>query len=218
MQTDEIMDFLKSIDGELARHAEEGHTLDLYLIGRSALVLLYGLDLATKDIDILYFHGSRLQEKAVELFGKGTLNAERWGFYLEPVPQGLPPIPSAYCNNSEPIPGEWRVIRPKCPEPHDLAVTKLKRFHAKDREDLQIMCDSGQMRKDRLEKTLESAFAFAEKGDPGWERARANLSQVVNYLEGKTGSSSKLLVERSGATHPKSDRERSGATRPKCCA
>jgi hypothetical protein len=156
------------------------------LIGRSALILRYGLDIATKDIDIVHFYGSELELRAVEFFGKGTRNAERFGFYLEPVPQGLPPIPGTYRHRSEPIPGRWRVLRPMQPDPHDLAVTKLKRFHAKDREDLQILCDSGELDADRLRKGLESAFAWAEKDDPDQERAARNLARVIEYLEGRT--------------------------------
>ncbi len=145
MGRDEILAFLEAIDAELVTHAGEGERLDFYLIGRSALILRYGLNIGTKDVDIVHFHGSQLELKAVELFGKGTRNAERFGFYLEPVPQGLPPIPGGYRPRSEEIPGRWRVLRPRQPEPHDLAVTKLKRFHAKDREDLQILCDAGTM-------------------------------------------------------------------------
>jgi hypothetical protein len=47
MQSNEILEFLRAIDAELTQHAEEGETLDLYLIGRSALVLGYGVNLAT---------------------------------------------------------------------------------------------------------------------------------------------------------------------------
>ncbi len=186
MKQDEILQFLQTIDVELALHASAGERLDLYLIGRSALILRYGLNLATRDVDIVHDHGSALEVKAVELFGRGTRNAERIGFYLEPVPHGLPPIPGGYFHRAVDIAGNWRVLRPKLPEPHDLAATKLKRFHAKDRQDLQILCDSGDLDSGRLREALESAFAWAEKGDPDREQALANLTRVVDYLKGKT--------------------------------
>ena len=50
MKLDEIMEFLKAIDREMASHAAEGERLDFYLIGRSALILRFGLDLATIDL------------------------------------------------------------------------------------------------------------------------------------------------------------------------
>jgi Nucleotidyltransferase of unknown function (DUF6036) len=159
MKHNQILDFLKAIDSELAQHAEEGETLEIHLIGRSALILRYGLNLATKDVDIVGFYAGKLENKAVELFGKGTPNAERAGFYLVQVPQAGPPIPGGYCHRSEDIPGEWQVLRPKLPRPNDLAVTKLSRFHTKDREDLQILCDSGDLDVATLREFLDSAFA-----------------------------------------------------------
>ena len=65
-------------------------------------------------------------------------------------------------------------------------MTKLKRFHAKDRQDLQILCDSGQLEADRLRRVLDSAFAWAEKDDPDRAIAARNLDRVIDYLEGKT--------------------------------
>ena len=186
MGRDEILGFLEAIDVELVNHAGEGETIDLYLIGRSALILRYGLNLSTKDVDIVHFEGVELERIAIEHFGKGTANAERLGFYLKPVPQGLPPIPGGYCRRSEDIPGRWRVLRPKQPEPHDLAVTKLKRFHAKDRQDIQILCDSGQLDVERLKEVLDSAFMWADKDDPERDVAAGNLMRVIDYLEGKT--------------------------------
>jgi hypothetical protein len=48
MGRDEILGFLEAVDAELVKHAKEGETVALYLIGRSALILRYGLNLATK--------------------------------------------------------------------------------------------------------------------------------------------------------------------------
>ncbi len=185
MKCEEILDFLKAIDSELVQHAKDGEILDLYLIGRSALIVRFGLNLATKDVDIVHFQGSELEDKAVELFGKGTVNAARLGFHLEPVPQALPPIPGGYCPRSEDIPGNWRILRPKQPQPDHLAVTKLSRFHAKDREDLQILCDSGTLNAENLSKALESAFMWEEAEDPKRKRAYANLQILIDYLDGK---------------------------------
>jgi hypothetical protein len=187
MRSDEILDFFKALDEELARHAKDGETLELYVIGRSALILSYGLDSMTKDIDVIYFHGSELQDKAVEKFGQGTPGAQKWGFYLETVSSGLPPVPAGYRSRSSDVPGPWRVIRPKRLEIHDLAVTKLKRFYAKDRVDLQILCDTGELNEVGLRQSLDSAFTFAadEDEDPGRKIAYSNLLTVIDYLEGR---------------------------------
>ena len=187
MRSEEILDFFSALDEELARHAKEGETLELYVIGRSALILSYGLNSTTKDIDVIYFHGSELQNKAVEQFGQGTQGARKWGFYLETVSSGLPPIPNGYRSRSIDVPGPWRVIRPKRLEIHDLAVTKFKRFHAKDRADLQILCDTGELNEAGLRLALDSAFAFAadEDEDPGRKIAYSNIFIVIDYLEGR---------------------------------
>ena len=82
MKLGELMVFLQVMDVELERHAADGEKVDFFLIGRSALVLRFGLKLATTDVDIVHVHGSELELKAVELFGKGTSHAARLGLYL----------------------------------------------------------------------------------------------------------------------------------------
>ena len=186
MERDEIISFLEAIDAELVEPRRGGETLDLYLIGRSALVLRYELNLATKDVDIVRLPRLRAGaqgRRALSARGRGTRSA--WASTSSRCPRACRRFPAGYCRRSEDIPGPWRVLRPKQPEPHDLAVTKLKRFHAKDRQDLQILCDSGQLDVDRLRQGLESAFAWAEKDDPDREIAARNLLRVIDYLEGK---------------------------------
>jgi hypothetical protein len=57
---DDLFVFLSAVDDELRRHAAGGETLDLHLIGRSALILGYGLRLMTKDVDVVEVSPSRL--------------------------------------------------------------------------------------------------------------------------------------------------------------
>lgn len=134
MEKTEIVRFLQAIDAELAKYANAGERLDLYLLGRSALIVRYGLSLATKDVDLVT-RGEvpELQTRAFALFGKGAPHANQWGLYLKAVPEGLPPVPGSYRRLSVELPGDWKVLRPKQLDPHDLAVTKLRRFHAGDR-------------------------------------------------------------------------------------
>jgi hypothetical protein len=187
VRSDEILDYLHAIDEELVPHALEGETLDFCLLGRSALILGFGLSLMTKDVDVVDADNLKLQRKAEELFGKGSPGAARWGFYLETVSSGFPPLPGSYRARSVEIPGSWKVLRPRHLEIHHLAASKLKRFHAKDREDLRILCDTGRMTSEGLRGALESAFAFSadEEEDPGRKSAFENLEVVIEYLEGK---------------------------------
>jgi hypothetical protein len=187
VEKSEIVQFLEALDTALVPYARQGERLDLHLIGRSALIVRYGLSLATKDVDMVTQTKSpRLEEKAFELFGKGTPDARRWGLYLEGVPPGLPPLPGSYHKRSVDLPGDWKVLRPRQPEPHDLAVTKLKRFHAGDREDLRILCESGELTREGLEQALDSAYPFGmdEEEEPQHKRVKENFRKVIDYLEG----------------------------------
>jgi hypothetical protein len=187
MDRGEIVRFLKAIDEELAEHAGQGERLDLYLLGRAALIVRYGLSLATMDVDLVTrAEVPALQARAFDLFGKGTPNAKKWGLYLEGVPEGLPPVPWSYRKLSVELPGDWNVLRPKQLDPHDLAVTKLRRFHAGDREDLRILCDSGDLSREGLERALSSAYPFGmdEEEDPNCKRVNDHFRRVLAYLEG----------------------------------
>jgi hypothetical protein len=193
---EQIIDFLQAIDDKLVLFAAKDQRLNLYLIGRIALVLRLGRPLSTRDVDCLQIPpGSdeyELQKKAIEWFGQGTAEARKWGLYLEQVPAPMPPVPAGYQENSEKVPGNWQVLSPRLPRPNDLAVTKLRRFHIKDREDIRIMCDQGWLSKHELRQGFESAFCWHQKGDEADESqleiARANLELVIAYLDGKTRS------------------------------
>lgn len=69
MADEEILSFLREVDRELMRHAREGETLDLHLLGRAALILTYRLQLMTKDVDVVHVAESRLLEIAIQTFG-----------------------------------------------------------------------------------------------------------------------------------------------------
>lgn len=189
MEKSEIVRFLEAIDAALAPFAGQGERLDLYLLGRAALILRFGLRLATKDVDtITRGDTSMLHTKAFELFGKGTPLAKEWRLYLESVPEGLPPVPGSYRRLSVALPGTWRVLRPNQLDPNDLAVTKLKRFHAGDREDLKILCDSGALIEKELDRALHSAYPFGmdEEEDPACMRVNQHYRKVIDYLEGRS--------------------------------
>jgi hypothetical protein len=188
MDQNGLLRFLEAIDAELVKHAHKDERLDLYLLGRSSLIVRFGLNLATKDVDLVTSGDvPHLQTLAFEQFGKGSANALKWGLYLEGVPAGLPPVPGSYRKLSAALPGDWKVIRPKLLDVHDLAITKLRRFHAGDREDLRILCDSGELTVDGLNRSLQSAYFFGmdEEEDPSCKDVRAHFQAVIDYLEGR---------------------------------
>lgn len=183
-----IVRFLRAIDDELAPSAVGGERLALYLVGRSALIVRYGLVLSTRDVDLVTGGDiAPLQARAFDLFGKGTPHALRWGLYLEGVPEGLPPVPAGYRKRAAELPGDWKVLRPMVLDPHHLAISKLKRFHAGDREDLRVLCDSGDLTPEGLRQALDSAYQFGmdEDEDPSCKRVIEHFGRVIDYLDGR---------------------------------
>jgi hypothetical protein len=142
---------------------------------------------STSDIDIVQMNESELEGKAAALFGRGTEKAKVFGLYLDPVPQGLPPLPGSFRDRCRQYPSTWKVLRLYALDPNDLAVTKPKTFRPRDREDLQFLCDRGLLRAERVEQSLQSAWMWTSEkdGDEGRERAFANFARLKAYLLGE---------------------------------
>jgi hypothetical protein len=196
-QKDPLRSFLDSLDETLAPFAKEGEHFDMYHLGRSALVIHYGFRLSTNDIDIVWMRNSDLEQKAIELLGKGSALAKSLGLYLDPVPVGVPPLPHWFRKRCVEQPGNWKVLRLWKLEVHDLAVTKLKSFRPKDRQDLQALCDRGLLDVGKLRESLDAAFPFRspkpedatdDRDTPDWGIAFANFKRVEDYLGGRIGS------------------------------
>jgi hypothetical protein len=188
VSTESLLAFLNAVDAELVKHASADETLDLYLIGRSAMILGFGLQLMTKDVDVVEVRPSHLLAVASDVFKKGGAGNAGYGFYLETLASGFPPMPIGFEKRCINVAGAWRIIRPKRPEAHDLLVTKLKRFHQGDREDVQILCDTGEIEEETLRERFDLAHAFSDRDDPKVVKASANLDSVVEYLNGRRRS------------------------------
>lgn len=190
---DKILAFLDALDAALVPLAQ-GELLPLYLLGRSSLILRYQPPgTTTRDIDVVRNRRCRLQEEAKRLFGAGTANASAYGLYLETVAEGLPPVPAGFERRCRPYerPGmPWRVIRVYQMDPNDLAVTKLKRFSTRDRQDLRLLCDRGDLDVQRVKESLELAWCWhmEKDGNPQRDRAFANFQALRAYLEGEVTS------------------------------
>jgi Nucleotidyltransferase of unknown function (DUF6036) len=186
MAAEDLIAFLEAVDAELAHHTTPGETLDLHLFGRSALILAYGVRLMTKDVDVVEVGESPLLETAARVFRRGGPEHERRGFYLEFLSPGFPPVSPGFPERSVDLPGAWRVLRPRLPEIHDLIVSKLKRFHAGDREDVRILCDTGEVDEAILRGRFDSAYLWADQDDLKYLGARAHLEAVAGYLDGRS--------------------------------
>jgi hypothetical protein len=194
---DQIRTFLDRLDEELLPFAKAEERFEMFLLGRAALVFYYRFQLSTTDVDIVWTRDSELECKAIELLGKGSTLARTLGLYLDPVPPAVPPLPGWFRSRCELVPGNWKVLKLWMLEVHDLAVTKLKSFRPKDREDLQILCDQGLLNAAKLRESLEAAFAFRSPKEedaeddpdtPDWGTALANFKRVESYLMGSIAS------------------------------
>lgn len=63
-------------------------------------------------------------------------------------------------------------------------VTKLKRFHAGDREDVQMLCDTGQVGIGTLRERFGLAHASSDMDDPKVEAVVANPESVAEVPGG----------------------------------
>jgi hypothetical protein len=188
---EQILKFLAAIDTVLVSQAPEGQRLDLYVIGKAAVILFYGGEQAgamTSDVDVVQISHppAPLLSAALERFGKGTPGAKEHGLYLESVLNGIPPLAGGFRNRRTQLTGDWLVLTVWRPEANDLAASKLKWYAARDRDDLRHLCDNGFLQEEKLRQSLEGAFMWEteETGDPARERAFANLEKVLAYLRG----------------------------------
>ena len=181
-----LLAFFEDVDASL-RDEAAGETLAIYHIGRSALVWKYEYVATTQDVDILRpIGGERLLQLALGRFGRDTPKARTHGLYLEVVERSLPPVAPSYQKRAVLVAAPWHVLRLYHLDPHDLAVTKLRRFSPKDREDIRMLCDLDELDPERLEAILETAFYYnlEKDGDEFRDAAFRSLGIVQQYLRG----------------------------------
>src|SRR5258708_36087718 len=99
---EQILKFLGDIDEGLVSQAE-GQRLDLYVIGKAAVILFYDGEQAgamTSDVDVVQISHppAPLLVAALNLFGRGSTGAAGHGLYLESVPDGIPPLAASFRN------------------------------------------------------------------------------------------------------------------------
>lgn len=75
------------------------------------------------------------------LGGRGTPLATKLGLYLDIVPNGLPLLPVGPRWHSLELPGASPSLRFEVLDVVDVAVSKLKRFHANDRGDVRAVVE-----------------------------------------------------------------------------
>lgn len=176
-----------AIDRELVPLVEPGRVLPLYVLGRASLILgLAGSAIeSTKDVDVVD-DASDLLALVLSLFGKGQPLALGADMYVESLQPDFPRIPGGYRQRAVAIEGAWKVLRPHRLDWNDLAISKLKRFLPRDRQDLALLADLGHLDAEVLPARFDKGYAGHYKsGDPEDEAARDNLERLIDYLDGR---------------------------------
>lgn len=121
--------FLKELDAVVA---EEVH---FQCMGGFVVTQLYGLKRSTGDLDVLSIAPIEQRKELLEKGGKGSNLHKKYKLYLDYV--GVASIPYEYEGRLvEMYPGAYKHIRLFALDPYDIALSKLCRNIARDREDV----------------------------------------------------------------------------------
>lgn len=154
--------FLHQIDGQLAGPTE------LHCLGGFVVAECYGLTRATADVDIIEVRGAADVQDLARIAGKSSKLAERFKVYVDIVTIAV--VPDRYDERLVDVfAGEFRDLRLRAFEPHDLALAKLGRNLDHDREDVRRLAlgpglDVGLLR-DRYRNELRYQFGNPARED-----------------------------------------------------
>ncbi|MBX7195421.1 MAG: hypothetical protein K1X94_25420 [Sandaracinaceae bacterium] len=172
-----------------------GPPVTLRLIGSTALMLQSReFSRRTTDSDVLETSdlAGPVRAQLLALAGPDTPLAARWRIHLQLVPRGLPFLPHAPMWHEVPIVGLGSLIRVEALDIVDVLVSKLKRFNAKDRSDIDAMIHriTHESLRDRFAAALDR-FCFDARQDdlPSYI---ANLNQVERDMFGVAESQFEL--------------------------
>lgn len=164
--------FLRDLD----RSLEE--SVELHCLGGFVLTMLYGLVRPTADVDVL---AVRPYMDLNPLAGIGSPLHERYRVYLQRVTV-LEAYPDDYEERlTEMFPGAFRNLRLFALDPHDLALTKLRRNSQRDREDVLHLADAAPLDIDTLRVRYEEMRPLL--GNP--EREDLTLKLWIEAIEEK---------------------------------
>ncbi len=113
-------------------------TTDLHCIGGFVIGELYDLTRVTADLDVISVRGPRMATLQ-ELAGRDSELHRRHRVYVDVVTVAI--VPDHYEERlTDWLPDEFRHLRLKVLEKHDLALSKLSRNLDRDREDVTRLC------------------------------------------------------------------------------
>ena len=150
--------FLRAVDEQIAGPTE------VHCFGGFAIAALYGLPRATADLDIIEARGSADLNLLARIAGKGSALAKRHRVYFDVVT--IADVPEHYEERLVDVfSGEFKNLRLKAFEPHDLALAKLVRNADHDREDVKLLAVNPGLDVDVLRARYQQELRW-QLGDP----------------------------------------------------
>jgi hypothetical protein len=114
------------------------HAVILHCIGGFAAAMRYGLPRPTVDIDCLTVIPVEQTAKLLSIAGEGSALHKRYGVSMQQA--GIVTVPENYTERLVSMfPAVYRSLRLMGLEAHDLALSKLERNSARDREDVKYL-------------------------------------------------------------------------------
>jgi hypothetical protein len=140
----------------------------LHCIGGFAIAMLYGLPRPTVDVDYLTVIPPEENAPLQSLAGEGSVLHKKYGVYLQHV--GIVTVPENYDDRmTRMFPTAFRRLSHLGLEAHDLALSKLERNSARDREDVRYLTGAAPLDLAVLESLYQSELrpylANAERHD-----------------------------------------------------
>jgi hypothetical protein len=177
-----LLAYLRVLDGHLVAM---GKSTPIYLSGGAAVVLAYGSTERTKDVDAFVATRNEILDELQAWAGKHTAVAKREGYFFEVVPPIYPAAPGMF-DRALPIQGlNLRALAPFAIELHDIIITKLGRYHAKDRSDIELVTRIPGFRSEHLTKLYQLARADLKTYWPDkLEKTDANFNSVRTGILG----------------------------------
>lgn len=156
-----IEDFLLGLDSSWAPSMNlPGGRMPLRVIGSCALMLQVDYLRGTKDGDVLQSLEitPAVKESLLEIGGPGMPLAHRCGIYLDVVNSGLPFLPHPpLFHPVEHLNAVLKHFQIMALDVTDVVVSKLKRFNANDRKDIESMANLGHVDPERIAERFKDA-------------------------------------------------------------
>ena len=152
-------EFLSEVDGQLAE------AVALHCHGGFVAALHYGMPRTTADLDYLAIAPSNAQGLIEKLGAQASLLARKYGVYLQHVP--MTSAPESYEERLTALfPGQFQHLRLFALDPYDLALSKLSRNTAVDREDVEYLVRTIPLDPQVLRQRYQDELRPIMLGDP----------------------------------------------------